>query len=57
MTSIIGEPDDDGTEHIATCPVCGRRFDMRDLGQVYEHVHDGPEMPPIVIPPPAPSSD
>ena len=24
MNPIIGEPDDDGTDHIATCPVCGR---------------------------------
>jgi hypothetical protein len=22
------------------CPACGRWFDMRDLGQVLEHVHD-----------------
>jgi hypothetical protein len=22
------------------CPACGRGFDMRDLGQVLEHVHD-----------------
>jgi hypothetical protein len=47
---IEGEPDDDGADHIMECPVCGKRFDMRDLGQVFEHLHDGPEMPSIEIP-------
>jgi hypothetical protein len=23
------------------CPVCSRWFDMRDLAQVAEHIHDG----------------
>jgi hypothetical protein len=23
------------------CPCCGQWFDMRDLGQVLAHVHDG----------------
>lgn len=50
MKKIIGEPEDDGTDHIAECPVCGKRFDMRDLGQVFEHLHDGPEMPPYEFP-------
>jgi hypothetical protein len=31
------------------CPVCGRTFDMRDLGQVFVHEHDGAEMPAIVL--------
>lgn len=29
-------------DHFMTCPVCGRVFDCRDLGKVYEHWHDGP---------------
>lgn len=24
------------------CPGCGVWFDMRDLGEVFEHIHDGP---------------
>jgi hypothetical protein len=27
--------------HHMKCPACGRWFDMRDLGQVLEHIHDG----------------
>jgi hypothetical protein len=30
-------------EHFDKCPVCGGVFDMRDLRQVFEHWHDGPE--------------
>jgi hypothetical protein len=26
------------------CPGCGRWFDMRDLGKVAEHIHDGSEI-------------
>jgi hypothetical protein len=26
------------------CPGCGQWFDMRDLGQVLEHVHDASEV-------------
>jgi hypothetical protein len=28
-------------DHFMKCPACGRWFDMRDLCQVFEHVHDG----------------
>jgi hypothetical protein len=28
-------------DHFMKCPGCGQWFDMRDLGQVLEHVHDG----------------
>lgn len=52
---IKGEPDDDGTDHRMECPVCGKWFDMRDLGQVFEHLHEGPEMPSIAIPSKKPS--
>jgi hypothetical protein len=24
------------------CPACGEWFDMRDLGEVFEHCHDAP---------------
>ena len=34
-----GEPDDEA-EHFMLCPDCKGYFDMRDLGQVFEH--DGP---------------
>jgi hypothetical protein len=27
-------------DHFANCPHCGALVDMRDLGQVIEHVHD-----------------
>jgi hypothetical protein len=26
------------------CPACGQWFDMRDLGQVAEHIHDDSEI-------------
>lgn len=26
-------------EHFGNCPVCGALVDMRDLGQVMEHMH------------------
>jgi uncharacterized C2H2 Zn-finger protein len=29
-------------DHFVECPACGELFDMRDLGQVFEHIHDGP---------------
>jgi hypothetical protein len=46
----FGEPDDDvQSDHMMECAVCGRIFDMRDLGQVFEHVHDGAEMPAAVL--------
>jgi hypothetical protein len=45
--AIKGEPDDDGTDHVMECPVCGKRFDMRDL---FEHMHEGPEMPAVELP-------
>jgi hypothetical protein len=28
-------------DHFGNCPVCGAYIDMRDLGQVLEHIHDG----------------
>jgi len=42
---IIGEAADgvEG-EHIGICPVCSASFDYRDLGQVFEHFHDGPKL-------------
>jgi CRISPR/Cas system type I-B associated protein Csh2 (Cas7 group RAMP superfamily) len=27
-------------DHYAKCPECGQWIDMRDLGQVFEHIHD-----------------
>jgi len=26
-------------EHFIRCTICGETFDMRDLGQVIEHLH------------------
>jgi hypothetical protein len=28
------------SDHFMKCPGCSQWFDMRDLGQVIEHVHD-----------------
>jgi hypothetical protein len=28
-------------DHFEKCPVCSQWFDVRDLAQVAEHVHDG----------------
>ena len=28
-------------DHFMLCPCCGRWFDMRELDQVAEHIHDG----------------
>ena len=40
-----GRPDDwepaGELEHYLRCPECGELFDMRDLRQVLEHLHDG----------------
>jgi hypothetical protein len=44
---IIGRPSgwqpEREADHFMECPVCRRVFDMRDLAQVLEHWHDGPE--------------
>lgn len=32
-------------DHYAKCPGCGKWLDMRDLGQVFEHIHDGADEP------------
>jgi hypothetical protein len=29
----------ENNEHFMICPICGIEFDMRDLGQVFEHMH------------------
>jgi hypothetical protein len=31
-------------DHFMKCPGCGQWFDMRELAQVAEHVHDGSEI-------------
>lgn len=36
---VGGEPKDE-SEHFMQCEACGGYFDMRDLGQVFEH--EGP---------------
>lgn len=38
------EPVDE-REHFMRCPECGGWFDMRDLGQVAEHMREGHEKP------------
>jgi hypothetical protein len=44
---IIGEPHGwtpaGEADHFMRCPDCGEVFDTRDLGQVFDHIHDGPE--------------
>lgn len=46
-----GTPDDDiESDHMEKCPVCGKTFDMRNLEEVLEHIHDGPEMPMVILP-------
>ena len=41
---IGGEPESEA-DHYMKCPTCGGYFDMRDLGQVFEH--DGPLPHPV----------
>jgi hypothetical protein len=31
-------------DHFMKCPACSQWFDMRDLAQVAEHIHDGSEI-------------
>jgi hypothetical protein len=31
-------------DHFQKCPACSQWFDMRNLAQVAEHVHDGTEI-------------
>jgi hypothetical protein len=35
---------ENATDHSMKCPACGRWFDMRDLGEVAEHIHDTSEV-------------
>ena len=44
--TVLGKAGVDGAaeteaDHFMKCPGCGQWFDMRDLGQVLAHVHDG----------------
>ena len=45
IARILGTDADGAAEteadHFMKCPGCGQWFDMRDLGQVLAHVHDG----------------
>jgi hypothetical protein len=41
----IGRQPISDADHFMVCPVCGEIFDMRDPGQAFEHLHDGPESP------------
>jgi CRISPR/Cas system type I-B associated protein Csh2 (Cas7 group RAMP superfamily) len=38
-------------DHYAKCPGCGQWLDMRDLGQVFEHIHDGGDEPGTEVSP------
>jgi hypothetical protein len=31
-------------DHFEKCPVCSQWFDMRDLAQVSDHIHEGSEI-------------
>jgi hypothetical protein len=42
-------------DHFDKCPVCSQWFDMRDLAQVAEHIHDGSKIE--VLEGPAPPCD
>jgi hypothetical protein len=42
-------------DHFEKCPVCSQWFDMRDLAQVAEHIHDGSKIE--VLEGPAPPRD
>jgi hypothetical protein len=52
---IIGERDEDQSsvqceeDHFMICPVCRKTFDVRNLEQVMEHIHEGAEYPPKVM--------
>jgi hypothetical protein len=53
IARILGT-DADGTaeaeaDHFMKCPGCDQWFDMRDLAQVAEHMHDGSEIEISVI--------
>jgi hypothetical protein len=39
-----GVAKSDAGDHMK-CPACGQWFDMRDVGHVIEHIHDGPKEP------------
>jgi len=41
-------------DHHMKCPACGQCFDMRDLGQVAEHIHDDSEIEVSEAPGPPP---
>ena len=43
-------------DHYLKCPVCNQWLDMRDLGQVLEHVHDASEIEEIIVNDRAPRS-
>jgi hypothetical protein len=47
-----GVPENEA-DHFMKCPACSQWFDMRDLAQVVEHVHDSEiEVLEAPIPPP-----
>jgi uncharacterized C2H2 Zn-finger protein len=41
------------SDHFMKCPGCGEWFDMRELAQVFKHIHDG-DVDLDQGPPPAP---
>jgi hypothetical protein len=41
-------------DHFTKCPVCAEWFDMRDIRQVVEHVHDDSEIEIVEGPGPPP---
>jgi hypothetical protein len=41
-------------DHHMKCPDCGQWFDMRDLAQVADHIHDGSEIEILEGPGPPP---
>ena len=41
-------------DHFEKCCVCARWFDLRDLAQVAEHIHDGSEIEVLEGPEPPP---
>ena len=41
-------------DHFERCPVCSQWFDMRDLAQVANHIHDASEIEVLEGPGPPP---
>jgi len=41
----VSDEANDTTEHLVHCPACGGYFDLRDAGQVFDHLGPLPHPP------------